>query len=312
MRIAFIFPGQGSQIQGMGIQFYENYATARHIFDTSDEVLGESLSKLCFEGPQSDLNLTANTQPALLTVSAAIAGVIRENITEEISFTAGHSLGEYTALWFSGSLSFESVVKLVRARGKAMQKATPQGMGSMAAVLGLSAEVVEEVCRDAAEDQVLSAANFNGPGQIVVSGHKEAVERAAGLCKEKGARRSVILPVSAPFHCALMEPAAITMAKELAEVDVICPSIPVVSNVTADILPGDTSVIRDSLVRQITSPVMWEQSVRFMADRGVDTFVEIGSGRVLSNLVKRIVPGCKRFTIENPEGMNKFIDQLHE
>ncbi len=311
MKIAYLFPGQGSQIIGMGKDFYDAFPTARNLFEQADQALNIPLSRLCFEGPQSELNLTEYTQPAILTVSMAIAGVLQEKAPSTfIGYTAGHSLGEYSAHCFAGSFPFESAVRLVNLRGKAMQEATPPGVGSMAAIIGLSKEVVIDICRAAANTQVLEAANFNAPDQVVISGHIEAVTRAVGMAKEKGAKRSVILPVSAPFHCSLMKPAELVMAAELTKTPIQPPVIPIVNNADASRLEPSETRIRDSLIRQITSPVEWNQTIQYMLQTGVDLFVEIGPGRVLTNLAKRIAPNIDRFSIGDIDSMNQYIEHL--
>ncbi len=311
-KTAIIFPGQGSQAPGMGLEFYESYDVARKMYDTADSVLGYALSELCFHGPRETLNLTANTQPALLTTSAAITEVLRSKTKLEVAFTAGHSLGEYTALWFSGALSFETAVRLVHQRGKYMQEATPPDIGAMAAIIGLDEDAINQLCREAAEGQILQAANFNSPGQTVISGHREAIERSLIKSREMGAKRAILLPVSAPFHCSLMLPAQENMQKELENAEINSLQIPVVNNVDAKILGNTREAIIDSLVRQISNPVRWEQSVRFMVDQGADTFIEIGSGRVLTNLVKRIAPKSKRFTVNNSADLDKLLTWIAE
>ncbi|MBN1355904.1 ACP S-malonyltransferase [bacterium] len=294
----------------MGRDFFETYPVAADIFTRADKVLGFPLSDLCFNGPQDQLNLTANTQPALLTVSAAIAAVFRDTTSVTPLFAAGHSLGEYTALWFAGSLDFESAVRLVRIRGEAMQNATPTGMGTMAALIGLNPDAIADVCKEAAQDQVLQAANFNSPGQIVISGHREAVERGILAAQKHGAKKGVILPVSAPFHSRLMEPAALRMKSELDRVTVLPPATAIVNNADARVLDGHPDSIRSSLVRQVISPVKWEQSLQYMANRGVELFVELGPGNILTNLVKRTIPQSMRVSIGTVEGLGEFIRNM--
>lgn len=308
MKTAVLFPGQGAQTAGMGQDVHAQFPAARTVFETADQALGFSLSGLCFNGPQEQLNLTANTQPALLATSAALASALREQCPLDVKFVAGHSLGEYTALWFSDSLDLATAIRLVRLRGESMQTATPEGVGAMAAIIGLDSAAVIDVCRDAGGKQILAAANFNAPGQTVLSGHREAVERAVALAKEKGARKSILLPVSAPFHCPLMKPAADTMAEALRQSTISSPQYPVVCNVTAEIMPGTADKIRDALVLQITAPVQWEKSIQMMAADGIDLFLEIGPGSVLTNMVKRIAPDIKRFTISNTVDIKNFID----
>jgi [acyl-carrier-protein] S-malonyltransferase len=307
MKTAYIFPGQGSQIVGMGKDFYEQYAAARSVFDVADHALGIQLRKLCHEGPQDELNLTANTQPALLTASTAIAAVLRERLQEQVAFAAGHSLGEYSALCFAGCFTLETALRLVRTRGEAMQSATPVGVGAMAALIGLEEAAAAEICAEAAQGQVVQAANFNGPGQIVISGNKEAVSRAIEIAKSKGVKKAIPLPVSAPFHCALMQPAADRMSAALASSKVSPPQIAIVNNADAAVLDASAEAVCDSLIRQITSPVKWRQSIQYMVSEGVTQFVEIGAGRVLTNLVKRISPECDCFAISDVAGLESYI-----
>jgi [acyl-carrier-protein] S-malonyltransferase len=285
-KTAFLFPGQGSQQVGMGKALYEQSAAAKAVFDEADEALGFSISKMCFEGPADDLTLTANTQPAILTTSIAALAALREKTSLEPAFYMGHSLGEFSALVAAGALKFADAVKLVRLRGQAMQEAVPAGLGSMAAVIGMDGETLEALCEQAAEGQVLSPANENGGGQIVVAGHAEAVKRLVGLAKEKKAR-AIPLKVSAPFHCALMQPAADRVAEALTSIEVGAFTAPVITNVEAE--PNeDPSRVADLLVRQVTHRVKWEASVQKAAHLGVESAVEVGHGKVLAGLVRRI------------------------
>lgn len=283
---AFIFPGQGSQQVGMGKELVEDFATARAIFDQADEALGFSISRLCFEGPAEELTLTANSQPAILTMSIAVLRVLEEETSIRPGVVGGHSLGEYSALVAAGSLSFEDAVRTVNKRGQFMQEAVPVGEGSMAAVLALSSEGVEELCRDAAQDQVLVPANFNSPKQIVIAGHAEAVDRAVGLAKERGGMAK-ILPVSAPFHCPLMQPAADRLAEVLADISWSAPTAPVVANVSAE-LNSDESAMADLLYRQVTGSVRWVDCVQAMVGFGATQFLEIGLGKTLCGLIRQI------------------------
>lgn len=308
MRTAVLFPGQGSQAAGMGQDFYNLYDTARDMYRTADNALGFPLSSLCFNGPQQDLNLTANTQPALLTTSAAIASVVRDLVHLDIACVAGHSLGEYTALWFAEAIDLATAVKLVRLRGEAMQSATPEGIGAMAAVIGLDTETIEDICRESSQGNVIAAANFNAFGQTVISGHKSAVERAIASARERGARKSLLLPVSAPFHCSLMEPAARIMDSALTNAAIHPALYPVICNVTAAPMNNTPEAIRSALVEQITSPVQWTASIEKMVHMGAELFLEMGPGSVLSNLVKRIAPDSRRFTISNVSDIKNFID----
>ena len=285
-KIAFLFPGQGSQAPGMGRELIENFASAREVFEEADAALGFSLSKLCFEGPAEELQLTANTQPAILAVSVAAARVLEEKCVRP-DYVAGHSLGEYSALVTTGALKLSDALRLVRKRGEYMQEAVPVGQGAMAALLGLEAGVVDEICREAAGDEVVSPANLNSPAQIVIAGHRDAVERAIKLAKARGARHAVLLHVSAPFHCSLMEPAAERLARDLDEVTILDPQVPLVNNADAAIIRS-AEAVRDGLKRQVTSPVRWTDSMRLLRKEGVDLFIEVGPGKVLSGLMRQI------------------------
>ena len=284
--IAFLFPGQGSQAPGMGRELAEHFASAREVFEEADAALGFSLSRLCFEGPAEELQLTANTQPALLAVSVAAARALGEKGIRP-DYVAGHSLGEYSALVAAGSLGLTDALRLVRKRGEYMQEAVPVGQGAMAALLGMDAGTVKEICREAAGGEIVSPANLNSPGQIVIAGHRPAVERAVELAKGRGARRAVLLNVSAPFHCSLMKPAQDRLAIDLEEVAIHDPQVPLVNNVDAALVRSATEV-RDGLKRQVTSPVRWTDSMLALRKQGVDLFVEAGPGKVLSGLMRQI------------------------
>jgi [acyl-carrier-protein] S-malonyltransferase len=291
MTTAFVFPGQGSQAVGMGKSLADNFAPARAAFDEVDAALGEKLTQTMWQGPADRLTLTENAQPALLAVSIAALRVLEAEagvrLARDVAFLAGHSLGEYSAHVAGGSLALADAARLVRIRGRAMQQAVPVGVGAMAALLGLDEEAAKAVAREAAQGEVCEAANDNAPGQVVVSGHKSAVERAVEIAKARGSR-AMMLPVSAPFHCALMKPAADVMAEALSKVEVAAPKVQVVANVTA-VPVKDAAEIVKLLVAQVTGTVRWRQSVLYLAAHGVDRIVEVGSGKVLSGLVKRIV-----------------------
>ncbi len=286
---AFVFPGQGAQTIGMGKALAEAYPAAKAIFDEVDEALGEKLSDLIWEDDAERLTLTQNAQPALMATSlAAMRALEAEGVKiADASFVAGHSLGEYSALAAAGAISVADTARLLRTRGEAMQKAVPVGVGAMAALLGLDFEAAAEVASEASHDQICQAANDNDPGQVVVSGHKEAVERAIEIAKGKGAKRAVLLPVSAPFHCALMQPAAEVMAEALSHVEINRPAVPLVANVRASAI-SDPATIRNLLVEQVTGSVRWRESVAFMAAEGVTEIWEIGAGKALSGMIRRI------------------------
>jgi [acyl-carrier-protein] S-malonyltransferase len=285
-RIAFIFPGQGSQTVGMGKDLFEKYPVARQTFEEADEALGYKLSQICFEGPEEQLRLTEITQPAILTASIAALRVLEARIPKP-SFVAGHSLGEYSAHVASGTISFADAVRTVRNRGKYMQEAVPVGVGAMAAILGMELEKVVAVCRDAAQGEVCSPANINSPEQIVISGNTAAVERGAKLADERGAKRTKLLPVSAPFHCSLMKPAQDRLEQDLNQLKTRNPVYPVACNVEA-VLVSDELKSRETLVAQVTGAVKWEQCMRLLIGEGVQTFVEIGPGKVLCGLMRQI------------------------
>jgi [acyl-carrier-protein] S-malonyltransferase len=309
MAVAFVFPGQGSQTVGMGKALAANFAPAQRIFDEVDEALGAKLSTVIFEGPIETLTLTENAQPALMAVSLACIRVLEReaglDLAGEAKFVAGHSLGEYSALAASAAFTVADTARLLRVRGLAMQKAVPIGIGAMAALIGLEFGAAAAVAAEAAQGQVCQAANDNGAGQVVVSGDKAAVERAVEIAKSKGAKRAMLLPVSAPFHCALMQPAATVMAEALAGVTVRQPVVPVVANVLAKPIKDPAEIVQ-ALVKQVTGTVRWRESVAFMADAGVTTFYEVGAGKVLSGLIKRIAAGASASAIGSPEDIAAF------
>jgi [acyl-carrier-protein] S-malonyltransferase len=309
MAAAFVFPGQGSQTVGMGKALAANFAPAQKVFDEVDEALGTKLSAIIFEGPIETLTLTENAQPALMAVSVATIRVLEAeaglDLKRDAQFVAGHSLGEYSALAASGAFTIADTARLLRTRGQAMQKAVPVGVGAMAALIGLEFDAAAAVAAEAAQGQVCQAANDNGGGQVVVSGDKAAVERAVEIAKGKGAKRAMILPVSAPFHCALMQPAADVMADALSKVTVKAPVVPVVANVLAKPIQAPDEIVR-SLVTQVTGTVRWRESVAFMAQAGVTKFYEIGAGKVLSGLIKRIADGATTSAVGTPEDVAAF------
>ena len=308
MTIAFTFPGQGSQAIGMGRAFSATSGAAKCVFEEANDALGFDLRRVMFEGPDAELALTANTQPAVLTASVAAAAACAERgLTPGL--VAGHSLGEYSALVVAGALPLADAVRVVRRRGELMQAAVPVGTGAMAAIMGVGADVVEQVCTDAAHGEVVEIANVNSELQIVIAGHRTAVERAVALVAERGGRKSVLLPVSAPFHCALMASAAEGLATALAGVKVSDPAIPVVRNVDGSVTRRAADVV-PLLLRQVASPVRWTDCVQRLAAEGASAFVEVGPGRVLTGLVKRIVANARTAAVEDPDGLDKALAAL--
>lgn len=310
-KIAFVFPGQGSQAVGMGKDLYDRYPTAKAVFDAADEALGFSITEMCFQGPEEELRKTFNTQPAILTVSMACYEVLKEQGLKP-DIVAGHSLGEYSALVATGALSFADAVRLVRKRGQFMQEAVPIGEGSMAAIMGLERNAVVEICEKAqAEIGAVQAVNFNCPGQIVIAGKTEAVEKAVELLKAAGAKRAVMLPVSAPFHSTLMQPAADKLAGELDKIAVNEAVIPVVANVNGQIITQG-SAIKTSLIQQAASPVLWEDCVSTIVESGATVFVEVGPGKVLTGFTKKIVKDTTNLNVEDITSLEKTLDYFKE
>jgi len=311
MSRAFVFPGQGAQAIGMGRDLAAAYPAAQAVFDEVDDALGEKLSALIWEGEQEALTLTANAQPALMATSiAALRALEAEGISvTDAAYVAGHSLGEYSALAAAGAISVADTARLLRTRGAAMQEAVPVGVGAMAALLGLDFAAVQEVAAEAAQGEVCQAANDNDPGQVVVSGHKAAVERACEIAKARGARRAMLLPVSAPFHCALMQPAADVMQQALADVTINTPSVPLVANVRAEAV-SDPDMIRNLLVEQVTGSVRWRETVAYMADQGVSEIYEIGAGKALCGMIRRIAKEVTTKAVGTPDDVTAAIQTM--
>lgn len=313
MSIAFTFPGQGSQTVGMGKVLADTYAEARAVFEEVDNALDQKLSDVMWNGPLEELTLTANAQPALMAVSLATMRVLEAkglDLEKSVSYVAGHSLGEYSALAAAGALDVATAARLLRVRGDAMQSAVPVGKGAMAALLGMDFAAVQAVAEEAAQGEVCQAANDNADGQVVVSGHTAAVERAIEIAKAKGAKRAVLLPVSAPFHCSLMAPAAEKMAEALAGADLKAPRVPLVANVLAKPIT-DPAEIRNRLVEQVTGTVRWRESVSWLAANGVETLVEVGSGKVLTGMVRRIAKEATGIAVNTPEDIDALIEKLN-
>ena len=304
--LGFLFPGQGSQYAGMGKDLAKEFAVAGQVFQEANDALGFDLAGLCYNGPENELKLTQNTQPAILTVSVAALRVLEAESDLNPDFAAGHSLGEYSALVCAGALDFADAVRIVRERGRFMQEAVPVGQGGMAAILGLDRDRLARVCAEAGQGQVVGPANFNSEGQVVIAGHAEAVERAVALAKQEGARRAMPLPVSAPFHCSLMQPAGERLAQVLETVEVRPLRLPVLSNVEAT--PNqDPARVRELLVRQVSAPVRWDETIRQMLDLQVDHFIEIGPGKVLAGLMKRSAKGARVDNIQDSDDLQAVL-----
>lgn len=313
MTRAFVFPGQGSQAVGMGKELAAAFVPARRVFEEIDEALKQNLSRLMFEGPEAELTLTENAQPALMAVSLAVVRTLEKDggldLSKHAAFVAGHSLGEYSALAAAGTFALADAARLLKTRGRAMQEAVPVGQGAMAALLGLDLDGARAVAEESAQGEVCATANDNAPGQVVISGHKAAVERAVAIAKTKGAKRALLLPVSAPFHCSLMAPAADVMAAALADVPMHVPKIPIVANITA--APVDEiGAIRRLLVEQVTGMVRWRESVEFLKEKGVTAAVELGAGKVLAGLCKRIAPEIVASSVGTPAEIEAFLKAL--
>jgi len=305
---AFVFPGQGSQFAGMGLDIAEKYPAARRVFDDIDNALGFSISKLCFEGPEEQLKLTENTQPAILAVSSALHAVLEENGATRRDLVAGHSLGEYSAIVSVGGLTPAEAAKLVHARGRFMQEAVPVGAGAMAALIGPAVDEVRAICEEAAEGEVVSVANINAPGQTVIAGTKDAVARAIDIAKKRGVRRALLLPVSAPFHCALMQPAAEKLEPLLNDAELKDLWVALISNVDASPI-GTPTAVRNALLRQVASPVRWVESVQRMVSMGVKRIVEVGPGSVLTGLIKRIDASVELINVSDVPSLEAFLEK---
>ena len=308
MSVAFVFPGQGSQVVGMGKALFDAFPESRAVFEEADASLGFALSRLCFQGPEAELQLTANTQPAILATSvAALRPLLARGVRPD--WVAGHSLGEYSALVAAGAVGLADALRIVRRRGQYMQEAVPVGTGAMAAILGLDLEAVEAACREGAAGDVVSPANVNSPGQVVIAGHAAAVERASDLCRSRGAKRAVKLPVSAPFHCALMKPAQDRLEPELRGLRFRDPEVPLVNNVDARVV-REGEACREGLVRQVSGAVRWQASVELLAREGASVFVEVGPGTVLSGLVRKIAKGARVLNVDSPGSLDSAIAAL--
>ncbi len=312
MTIAFTFPGQGSQKVGMGQELSNDFAIARETFEEVNDALGQNLSDIMFNGPEDMLTLTENAQPALMAVSIAVMRILESNgvkLAEHAKFVAGHSLGEYSALTAAGVFGLKDTAKLLKIRGQAMQKACPVGQGAMAALIGLDFETATQVAAEAAQGEVCQAANDNATGQVVISGHKTAIERALEIAKQKGAKRAIILPVSAPFHCSLMQDAADAMQDALADVTMSAPAMPLIANVTAT-PTSDVETIRKQLVEQVTGTVKWRESVLYMGQNGIKHLIEVGSGKVLTGMVRRIDRNLSAAACGTAEEIDKIVESL--
>ena len=310
VKIAFVFPGQGSQFVGMGKDFYDHVSSARKLLDEANEVLGCDLTSICFNGPEETLKLTENTQPALLVHSTMALKILRENGIDSV-FVAGHSLGEFSALVSAGALQFKDAVRLVRLRGQFMQEAVPVGVGSMAAIIGLEIDTLQQLCDQISEDScIVQPANLNSPVQIVIAGHKEAVEQVSEKALKAGAKKAVLLPVSAPFHSALMKPAEIKLQKELEQTKFYDLSYPVITNIEAKPITKGSEA-RSALVKQVCSPVRWSETMQVLVDQGIETVIELGAGKVLSGLIKRFNRGIKCYQVGDRESLSQTLAALN-